>query len=158
MAYMFAYSLREKTHAHRKYEDDVPEAVKQRRLSEIIETFRAASVPRFVSQIGSTQLVLVTGPSKRDSREWLGLNDKGQKVIFPNKPLPLAEDMVKNIPVEMHCEEHRDPRPGDYVEVQIMQTRAASLRGQPLARTDIRNFSMKSSSELEMIMKAAACG
>jgi tRNA A37 methylthiotransferase MiaB len=30
-AFMFAYSLREKTPAHRKYEDNVPEHEKQRR-------------------------------------------------------------------------------------------------------------------------------
>lgn len=39
MAYMFAYSLREKTMAHRRYEDDVPEDVKKRRLREITEQF-----------------------------------------------------------------------------------------------------------------------
>ncbi|MCO5605442.1 hypothetical protein L7F22_059626 [Adiantum nelumboides] len=146
MAYMFAYSLREKTHAHRKYEDDVPEAVKQRRLSEVIETFRASSVPRFESQIGSTQLVLVTGPSKRDSRDWLGLNDQGHKVLFPTKPIPFsASSLVDAVPQnksgEVGCEEYRDPRPGDYVKVQILQTSTASLRGEPIARTNIRSFS-----------------
>ncbi|MCO5581599.1 hypothetical protein L7F22_035487 [Adiantum nelumboides] len=145
MAYMFAYSLREKTHAHRKYEDDVPEAVKQRRLAEVIETFRASSVPRFESQIGSTQLVLVTGPSKRNSRDWLGLNDQGRKVLFPSKPIPFSASSVfdavpQNISGEVDCEENRDPRPGDYVKVQILQTSTASLRGEPIARTNIRNF------------------
>src|SRR5690625_6735032 len=32
LAYMFAYSERERTLAHRKYEDNVPEEVKTRRL------------------------------------------------------------------------------------------------------------------------------
>jgi tRNA A37 methylthiotransferase MiaB len=31
-AFTYAYSMREKTHAHRNYKDDVPEEVKQRRL------------------------------------------------------------------------------------------------------------------------------
>ncbi|KAI5054790.1 hypothetical protein GOP47_0029935 [Adiantum capillus-veneris] len=120
MAYMFAYSLREKTHAHRK--------------------------PRFESQIGSTQLVLVSGPSKRDSRDWLGLNDTGHKVIFPSKPIPFSvSSLFDGVPqsksAEMQCEEPRDPRPGDYVKVQIMQTSMASLRGEPIARTNIRSFS-----------------
>ncbi|ONH95293.1 hypothetical protein PRUPE_7G061800 [Prunus persica] len=43
MAYMFAYSMREKTHAHRNYVDDVPEKVKQRRLTELIEAFREST-------------------------------------------------------------------------------------------------------------------
>ncbi|KAI8321289.1 hypothetical protein GQ54DRAFT_240612, partial [Martensiomyces pterosporus] len=34
-AFMFAYSMREKTHAHRKFKDDVPQDVKGRRLEEI---------------------------------------------------------------------------------------------------------------------------
>ena len=36
LAYMFAYSERERTLAYRKFEDDVPEEVKKRRLSEIL--------------------------------------------------------------------------------------------------------------------------
>ncbi|KAJ0451700.1 putative tRNA-2-methylthio-N(6)-dimethylallyladenosine synthase [Helianthus annuus] len=43
MAYMFAYSMREKTHAHRNYTDNVPEEVKQRRLTELIEAFREST-------------------------------------------------------------------------------------------------------------------
>ena len=36
---MFAYSMREKTNAHRQLHDDVPEPTKQRRLAEVIATF-----------------------------------------------------------------------------------------------------------------------
>ena len=38
-AFMFAYSMREKTHAHRQLLDDVPEPTKQRRLAEVIAAF-----------------------------------------------------------------------------------------------------------------------
>ena len=37
-AFLFAYSQREKTHAHRQHADDVPEQVKQARLAELIDT------------------------------------------------------------------------------------------------------------------------
>ncbi len=40
MAFLFAYSMREKTHAHRRMQDNVPEEVKKRRLIEMIETFK----------------------------------------------------------------------------------------------------------------------
>lgn len=40
MAYLFAYSMREKTHAHRRMQDNVPEDVKKRRLIEMIDTFK----------------------------------------------------------------------------------------------------------------------
>ncbi|CAI5475837.1 unnamed protein product [Closterium sp. Yama58-4] len=51
MAYMFAYSLRPRTHAHRRLEDDVPEEVKQQRLSELVSTFRETTVARYEAQV-----------------------------------------------------------------------------------------------------------
>jgi tRNA A37 methylthiotransferase MiaB len=36
MAFLFAYSMREKTHAHRNYQDDVPEDTKQKRVQKMI--------------------------------------------------------------------------------------------------------------------------
>lgn len=39
MAFLFAYSMREKTHAHRNYQDDVPEEIKNKRLKKMIDTF-----------------------------------------------------------------------------------------------------------------------
>ncbi|PWA03126.1 hypothetical protein BB558_000690 [Smittium angustum] len=41
MAFMFAYSLREKTHAHRKYKDDVPATIKNERLQQLVELFHS---------------------------------------------------------------------------------------------------------------------
>jgi tRNA A37 methylthiotransferase MiaB len=40
LAFLFAYSMREKTHAHRRMEDDVPQDVKQARLVRMIDTFK----------------------------------------------------------------------------------------------------------------------
>lgn len=34
---MFAYSMRERTHAHRNYQDNVPEATKNKRLDDLIK-------------------------------------------------------------------------------------------------------------------------
>jgi tRNA A37 methylthiotransferase MiaB len=41
MAFLYAYSLRDRTHAAHKMEDDVPQEVKARRLQELINTWRA---------------------------------------------------------------------------------------------------------------------
>lgn len=38
-AFLFAYSLRERTHAHRSMKDDVPLEVKQDRLKRMIDLF-----------------------------------------------------------------------------------------------------------------------
>ena len=40
MAFLFAYSMREKTHAHRRMQDNVPEPVKKERLIKMIEVFK----------------------------------------------------------------------------------------------------------------------
>ena len=56
-AFMFAYSEREKTHAARHLEDDVPAEVKSRRLQEIIAVFREGQLKQFQSEVGRTHLV-----------------------------------------------------------------------------------------------------
>lgn len=131
MAYMFAYSMREKTHAHRNYVDDVPNDVKQRRLTELIEAFRESTGKCFDSQIGSVQLVLVEGPNKRaPDTELIGKSDKGHRVIFTRMPIP---DWVDN-------DGKRNPRVGDYVEVLILKSTRASLFGEALAITKLSSF------------------
>lgn len=91
MAYMFAYSMRDKTHAARTYVDDVHPDVKQRRLAELIDTFRSTTGQRFTALVGSTQLVLVDGPNKRNAEgELIGRNDMGHRVVFPKLPLPVG--------------------------------------------------------------------
>ncbi|KAL3527156.1 hypothetical protein ACH5RR_011812 [Cinchona calisaya] len=131
MAYMFAYSMREKTHAHRNYVDDVPVDVKQRRLTELIEAFRESTGQCFDSQIGSVQLVLVEGSNKRaPDTELIGKSDRGHRVSFRNLPVP---DRVQN-------DGKRNPRVGDYVEVHISKSSRASLFGEALSITKLSSF------------------
>lgn len=131
MAYMFAYSMREKTHAHRNYVDDVPEETKQRRLTELIETFRESTGKCYDEQVGTTQLVLVEGPNKRaPDTELIGKSDKGHRVIFVNLPISDREDVNTK----------RNPVVGDYVEVQITRSTRASLFGEALAITKLSSF------------------
>ena len=40
LAFLFHYSMRERTHAHRRLSDDVSEAVKKERLVRMIEVFK----------------------------------------------------------------------------------------------------------------------
>ncbi|XP_020218021.1 CDK5RAP1-like protein [Cajanus cajan] len=131
MAFMFAYSMREKTHAHRNYVDDVPEEIKQKRLAELIEVFRESTGKCFDSQIGTTQLVLVEGPNKRaPDTELMGKSDKGHRVLFVNTPIPDREDVNTK----------RNPVVGDYVEVHITRSTRASLFGEALAVTKLTSF------------------
>lgn len=118
--------------------DDVPEEVKQRRLSEVIETFHATARARAPHEVGRTHVVLVEGvrigcvcvlcasvfgfwcgsssdsalqKSRRSSEEWSGRSDTNKKVIFPAKPA--------DAPVKV----------GDYVLVQVDSATPVSLRG-----------------------------
>ncbi|XP_050292277.1 CDK5RAP1-like protein [Quercus robur] len=132
MAYMFAYSMREKTHAHRNYIDDVPEEVKQRRLTELIEAFRESTGQCFDSQVGTVQLVLVEGPNKRaPDTELIGKSDRGHRVSFVNLPVPHWDDDFNG---------KRNPIVGDYVEVRILKSSRASLFGEALAVTKLSSF------------------
>lgn len=132
MAYMFAYSMREKTHAHRNYTDDVPEEVKQRRLTELIEAFRESTGQCFDSQVGTVQLVLVEGPNKRaPDTEFIGKSDRGHRVSFVNLPVACWDADTNG---------KRNPVVGDYVEVHILKSSRASLFGEALAITKLSSF------------------
>ncbi|XP_042448556.1 CDK5RAP1-like protein [Zingiber officinale] len=131
MAYMFAYSMREKTHAHRNYVDDVPDSVKQRRLSELIDAFRESTGQRFAAQVGTVQLVLVEGPNKRaPETELIGRSDRGHKVCFLNVSLPHS----------FQTDGERKPEAGDFVEIRILRSTKASLFGEALVRTSLTKF------------------
>ena len=66
LAYMYSYSERPGTLAARRYEDDVTEEIKSRRLSEVIELHRGFSHDINLADVGKTFEVLVEGPSKKN--------------------------------------------------------------------------------------------
>jgi tRNA-2-methylthio-N6-dimethylallyladenosine synthase len=82
-AFMFAYSERDLTFAARKLLDDNAPAVKQRRLSEIVQLQEQISAEVFAAQVGRPARVLVTGPSKRDPAQLIGRTDGFKTVILP---------------------------------------------------------------------------
>ena len=61
--YMFAYSLREKTHAHRKLIDNVPNDIKLERLKRMRSLYRSIAEKLKKEKIGTRQLVLIEGVS-----------------------------------------------------------------------------------------------
>ena len=106
-SYMYFYSERPGTLAARKYEDDVPEDMKRRRLSEVIEAQHEVSRKLNVAQLGKIHRVLVEAQSKKNADEWMGRNEQNLKVIFPRSTYAI----------------------GDYVDVRIEKTTTASLIG-----------------------------
>ncbi len=112
MSYMFAYSERPGTLAARKFDDDVPESLKKRRLSEIIDVQNEQSLQHNQNDIGRTCEVLIEGDSKRNELEFKGRNSQNKIIIFPKAG---------------------NYAPGDYVQVQITDATSATLRGQIVA-------------------------
>lgn len=109
-AYMFKYNERPGTPAARKLPDDVPEEVKNRRLSEIIELQNTLSLESKKKDIGRVLEVLVEGFSKKSDRDLSGRTSQNKVVVFPGK----------------------DYRPGDYVNVKITDCSSATLKGESL--------------------------
>jgi tRNA-2-methylthio-N6-dimethylallyladenosine synthase len=106
-AYMFFYSERPKTLAERKYEDDVPEEVKKRRLQEVIDIQNANSLVANQAAIGKVFKVLIEGPSKKSPEFLSGRNSQNAMVVFPK------ENFKK----------------GEYVNVLIESSTSATLLG-----------------------------
>ena len=84
-AYLYAYSLREKTHAHRKMNDDVPKEVKQARLEEMIKVFKKHQLEQNMLDIGRYHLMLVDGISKRSEYQYTGLTDTNKRIVFDKR-------------------------------------------------------------------------
>jgi len=107
-AYMFAYSERPGTLAAKRYADDIPEEVKKRRLTEVVDRQRDHSLYRLQTYVGKTHKVLIEGFSKRSEQDYAGRNDQNTMAVFP----------VDN-----------RYRPGDYVNVYAERCTSATLIG-----------------------------
>ncbi|XP_009949013.1 PREDICTED: CDK5 regulatory subunit-associated protein 1, partial [Leptosomus discolor] len=127
VGFLFAYSMRQKTRAHHRLQDDVPATVKKRRLEELIAVFREEAARANEAMVGQSQLVLVEGPSKRSAAELCGRNDGNIKVIFPDAEVGDAAG----------CRALVRARPGDYVLVKVTAASSQTLKGVLLCRTTL---------------------
>ena len=113
-AYMFKYSERPKTLAERRFDDDVPDAVKGTRLNEIIELQLQHSRLSNEKQIGKTVKVLIEGTSKRSEEHLCGRNGQNAMVVFPKQ----------------------NYEKGQYVMVKISDCTSATLMGEAVSLCD----------------------
>ncbi|MDR2026047.1 MAG: tRNA (N6-isopentenyl adenosine(37)-C2)-methylthiotransferase MiaB [Prevotellaceae bacterium] len=93
-AYMFKYSERPNTKAARHFKDDVPEDVKIRRLTEIIELQSELSLTSHKKDVGSIVEVLVEDTSKRSENDLCGRTPQNKTVVFPKGNNKIG-DLVK---------------------------------------------------------------
>ena len=94
--YMFKYSERPKTPAA-KMNDDIPEEIKQRRLSEIIEKQMSHSLLRNKEKIGKTFEVLIEGKSKKSDDYLFGRTTHNTTVVFPKENYKKGDFVMVNI-------------------------------------------------------------
>ena len=105
--FMFAYSERPGTLAAKKMEDDIPLAIKKRRLQEVIDLQQEHSLYRAKEHVGQIQEVLIEGTSKKSDLHWKGRNTQNTVVVFPKE----------------------DYKMGDFVNVKIEECTTATLIG-----------------------------
>lgn len=89
--YMYAYSDRPGTLAGRKMEDDVLEAIKMRRLQEIVDAQRIHSGFRTQEFLGQTVEVLVEKISKKSENDLSGRNSQSITVVFPKENYKIGD-------------------------------------------------------------------
>jgi len=109
-AYMFMYSERPDTYAARKYTDDVPEDIKKRRLTDIIELQSRISLEGNRQEIGREHVVLVEGTSRRSEEQLSGRSDTNKMVVFDREGYGA----------------------GQYVRVRITDCTSATLMGEAI--------------------------
>jgi tRNA-2-methylthio-N6-dimethylallyladenosine synthase len=105
--YMFKYSERPNTAAEKKYNDDVKEEIKQKRLVEIINLQQAQSLENNKKRLNKTYEVLIEGYSKRSKNHYSGRTTHNCVVVF----------------------EKGKQKIGDYVNVKIYDCTAGTLKG-----------------------------
>ncbi len=108
MSFNFKYSERPGTYAAKHLPDNVDEAVKLRRLNEIISLQNELSCQSNQRDIGKITEVLVEGFSKRSHEELYGRNSQNKVVIFPRKGRKI----------------------GETIRVRITEASAATLKGE----------------------------
>ena len=109
-AFMFKYSERPGTFAQRHMPDDVPDAVKSARLTEIIALQGELSLASNRRDVGREFEVLAESVSHKRDDQLAGRTSQNKVVVF----------------------DRRDWRPGDYVRVRITGCTPVTLIGEPI--------------------------
>ena len=110
--FMFKYSERPGTLASRKLDDNIPEEIKQRRLSEIIDLQFKHSFENLSKYVNKKTVVLIEKESKKSKGYWAGRNEQNIMVVFPKE----------------------DFKTGEFVEVLVKENTATTLKGLGLNR------------------------
>ena len=95
--FMFIYSERPGTMAARKMEDDIPEEVKKRRLTEIINMQQKHSAFRTKNFVGQTVEILIEKESRKSDQHWSGRNTQNTVAVFPKENYKVGDFVMVKI-------------------------------------------------------------
>ncbi len=109
-SYMFFYSERPGTLAQRRYKDDVPDEIKKRRLTEVVQLQNRLSLENNRTDIGKTFTVLIEGNSRKSEDDWMGRSSQNKVVVFAKGKYAYQK--------------------GDYVNVNIIDCTQGTLIGE----------------------------
>jgi tRNA A37 methylthiotransferase MiaB len=121
-AFMYAYSQRERTRAHRTLPDDVPQEVKLRRLQEVINLQNQLQNKRYAAEVGKEHVILVEGLSRKRTH-LTGLTDTNKRVVLLREKVTADSDPIRR---------------GDFVKVKVVDYNLKSLTAEPLAKVNLR--------------------
>ena len=107
-AFMFKYSDRPGTYAHKHLPDDVSEEIKIRRLEELIALQNELSAESNAKCVGKEFEILVEGFSKRSREQLFGRTEQNKVVVF----------------------DRGNHHVGDYVRVRVTSSSSATLKGE----------------------------
>ena len=98
-------------------EDDTPMEIKQQRLTHLQQRIEALGADISRRMVGTTQTILVEGPSRKDAQELCGRSENNRVVNFASS----ESDLI-----------------GRFIDVEITQALHFSLRGVPVAQPRAR--------------------
>jgi len=112
--YMFTYSERPGTMAARKLEDNIPEAVKMKRLAEVVALQQKHSKHRTELFLNKIVEVLIEKESKKSSEHWSGRTEHNSVAVFPKEQYKV----------------------GDFVNVKVNDCTSATLIGEAIGYSE----------------------
>ncbi len=115
-AFMFKYSERKGTIAHKKFPDDIPEAIKTERIVKLVEMQRDITTKKHQSLIGKTLKVLIELEATTKSADECQARTEGNHIVV----LPKG-----------------DLRPGDIVDVEIIGATSSVLKAQAVSNASL---------------------
>ena len=107
-AFIFKYSPRKGTKSA-EMPDDVPQAVKEERNQILLQDLEVRQCAKNASLVGTEQVLMLEGPSKRNPARWSGRTDTFKLAVF---------------------EPEGEMQPGDLVRVKIVRSTPMTLYGE----------------------------